>query len=185
MFDKKLQSEASLQFRACRYPNVVLTLYMQTDSAYHFASAVTLILRCALETERDEIARQCVANAKSLIDFLRNAKSDYNWDLGDICINQSEAIVEKLSDRDYLTLRRRDQHPSSTDRCNTSESIQAVDADKGQEDLYSAFWPLKQAMFSPEGSDATTTMSSGNTRMYMDDLLNKQCNVWSGTNYCT
>lgn len=156
---------------------MILTLYTQTDSAYHFASAVTLILRCALETEDDKIARECVASAKSLVDFLRNAKSDHNWDLGDICLNQSEEIVEKLSDRDYLTLRRRYQNASNvslsqanTDRCNSSESTPAVEAEREQEDSYYALGPLRQAM--PESSEGTMTTSWGNTRMFMDDVLN-------------
>lgn len=82
------------------------------DSAYHFTSAATLILRCALEAENGETAQECVANAKTLIDFLRHSKDNGNWDLADICLAQCEAVVDKLCDGDYLDSWRRNPHVS-------------------------------------------------------------------------
>lgn len=73
-----------------------------TDSAYHFTSAATLILRCALETESYDTAQECVASAKILIDWLQQAKDEANWDLADICLGQCAAVVEKLCDGQYL-----------------------------------------------------------------------------------
>lgn len=72
------------------------------DTTYHLNSATTLILRCALEAENPETAQQCVASAKTLIDFLRKAKDESNWDLADTCLNHCEAVVENLSDRHNL-----------------------------------------------------------------------------------
>lgn len=83
-------------------------------SAYHFTSATTLILRCALEAESDERARSCVASAKALIDYLRRAKVEANWDLGDICLNQCEAVVKQMCDGGYLDFRKRISKTTAT-----------------------------------------------------------------------
>ena len=75
---------------------------MTQDTTYHLNSATTLILRCALEAEKPETAQECVASAKDLIDFLRKAKDETNWDLADTCLNHCEIIVKNLSDRQNL-----------------------------------------------------------------------------------
>ncbi|KAJ9396058.1 transcriptional regulator family: Fungal Specific TF [Paecilomyces variotii] len=148
-------------------------------SAYHFASAVTLILRCALETEDDNTARECVTSAKDLLDFLRAAKHNWNWDLGDICINQSETIVEKLTDNGYLASRRRDRHASTsglnnsgTERAGFSIPAGAGDTEVQSEDSQPSFRPLDSTIYMPESSEATASMASGSTMVCMDDLLN-------------
>ncbi|KIA75865.1 Zn(II)2Cys6 transcription factor [Aspergillus ustus] len=71
-------------------------------TAYHFTSAATLTLRCALEAETPDTAQECVASAKSLIDFLRQTKDELNWDLADICLGQCEAVVDRLCDWNNL-----------------------------------------------------------------------------------
>ncbi|KAJ9194610.1 transcriptional regulator family: Fungal Specific TF [Paecilomyces variotii] len=156
-------------------------------SAYHFASAVTLILRCALETEDDNTARECVTSAKDLLDFLRTAKHNWNWDLGDICINQSETIVEKLTDNDYLASRRRYRHASTsglnnstTDRAAFSIPAGADDAEVQSED--SQFRPLDSTMYMPESSEGTASVAFGNSTMCMDDLLNSSAIFGLGQN---
>ncbi|KAL2824883.1 fungal-specific transcription factor domain-containing protein [Aspergillus cavernicola] len=80
-------------------------------TAYHFTSAATLMLRCALEAETPETAQECVAHAKKLIDFLRQMKNDANWDLSDICLGQCEAVVDRLCDTHYLEMWRKNPHP--------------------------------------------------------------------------
>ncbi|KAL4915463.1 fungal-specific transcription factor domain-containing protein [Aspergillus aurantiobrunneus] len=88
----------------------------ETDSfwlpytAYHFTSAATLTLRSALEAENADTAKECVASAKNLIDFLRQMKKDTNWDLADICLGQCEAVVDKLCDTNYLEMWRKNHH---------------------------------------------------------------------------
>ncbi|KAL4901047.1 hypothetical protein BDW74DRAFT_187905 [Aspergillus multicolor] len=82
-------------------------------TAYHFTSAATLTLRCALEAENADTAQDCVASAKKLIDFLRRMKNEVNWDLADICLGQCEAVVEKLCDTEYLEMWRKNPHPHS------------------------------------------------------------------------
>ncbi len=88
------------------------------DTAYHFTSAATLILRCALEADNDDTARDCVSQASLLIASLRQAKDKFKWDLADICLTNCEAVVAKMSDGDYLDFRRRNP--------------QAVRAEKGR-----------------------------------------------------
>lgn len=91
------------------YQHLYLLIKYQ-DTAYHFTSAATLILRCALEAEDTDTAQECVASAKRLIDFLRKMKNEVNWDLADICLGHCEAVVEKLSDSHCLETWRRIPH---------------------------------------------------------------------------
>lgn len=93
---------------------------MTQDTTYHLNSAATLILRCALEAEKPETAQECVASAKRLIDFLRMAKDEANWDLADTCLNHCEAIVKKLSDRHNLATWRR--NPPGNQHSGTGKS---------------------------------------------------------------
>ncbi|KAL3481878.1 fungal-specific transcription factor domain-containing protein [Aspergillus californicus] len=82
-------------------------------TAYHFTSAATLTLRCALEAETPSTAQECVASAKKLIEFLRQMKNGAGWDLADICLGQCEAVVDRLCDVDYLEMWRRNPHSQS------------------------------------------------------------------------
>jgi hypothetical protein len=74
-----------------------------------------MTLRCALEAESADTAQECVASAKSLIDFLRQMKGEMNWDLADICLGQCEAVVDRLCDTNNLDMWRKNppgQHAS-------------------------------------------------------------------------
>ncbi|KAL3418565.1 fungal specific transcription factor domain-containing protein [Phlyctema vagabunda] len=84
-----------------------LDVFYLPYTAYHFSSATTLILRCALEAENDETARECVTSARTLIDHLRKAKDEEGWDLAEICLAQCETVVQQVCDGDYLGFRRR------------------------------------------------------------------------------
>ncbi|RFU25191.1 hypothetical protein B7463_g11146, partial [Scytalidium lignicola] len=87
------------------------------------SSATTLILRCGLEAKSDNSANECLVMAKLLIDHLRQAKDEHNWDLADICLSQCEAVVLKMSeDGQYLDFRRR----------NASDSLWNNNINKGQ-----------------------------------------------------
>ncbi|KAL5334965.1 fungal-specific transcription factor domain-containing protein [Aspergillus crustosus] len=79
-------------------------------TAYHFTSAATMTLRCALEAESADTAQECVTSAKKLIDFLRKMKNDMDWDLADICLGQCEAVVDRLCDISYLEIWRKNPH---------------------------------------------------------------------------
>jgi hypothetical protein len=62
----------------------------------HFASAVTLLLRCALQTNSLEMRRHCMASARDLVDFLRRSKSEHNWDLAQTSLIQCEPHLERV-----------------------------------------------------------------------------------------
>ncbi|KAL4878218.1 fungal-specific transcription factor domain-containing protein [Aspergillus karnatakaensis] len=86
------------------------TAFWLPYTAYHFTSAATMTLRAALEAEGADTAQECVTSAKKLIDFLRKMKDDVNWDLGDICLGQCEAVVDRLCDINYLEIWRKNPH---------------------------------------------------------------------------
>ncbi len=67
-------------------------------NSHHFTSAVTLLLRCALQTGNRDVRKSCMSNARTLVDFLRRAKEESNWDLADACLATSEHVVKRIED---------------------------------------------------------------------------------------
>lgn len=62
------------------------------------------MMRCALEAQDDLVATSCVESARRLIDHLKKMKSQTNWDLADICLNQCEGTVKQMSQNNNLNL---------------------------------------------------------------------------------
>lgn len=122
------------------------------DSAYHFTSAATVMLRCALEAENSDTAQECVASTKRLIRFLRKMKNDVDWDLADICLGHCEAVIEKLSDCHYLDTWRRNpdrcQQPfDGAFRGNVSAHL---NGQKSDDQMGSTFTPRMNQGFNPK-----------------------------------
>ena len=67
-------------------------------NSHHFTSAVTLLLRCALQTSNDETRRSCMKNARILVDFLRKAKEENDWDMAEECLATSEPVLKRIED---------------------------------------------------------------------------------------
>ncbi|KAH8880764.1 fungal-specific transcription factor domain-containing protein [Thozetella sp. PMI_491] len=68
-------------------------------AAFAFASTVTFLLRCALETENSAggLAQSASLRlAKDLITALAAYRQDAGWDLGDLCLAQYTEVVDKL-----------------------------------------------------------------------------------------
>ncbi|RDW82615.1 hypothetical protein BP6252_03727 [Coleophoma cylindrospora] len=108
-------ASAVVQFVVSLQPRDLNAFYLPY-TAYHFSSATTLILRCALEAENDETARECVAGARTLIDHLRKARDEDGWDLAEICLAQCETVVQQVCDGDYLGFRRRNTESPRSSR---------------------------------------------------------------------
>ncbi|KAI1370184.1 fungal-specific transcription factor domain-containing protein [Hypoxylon crocopeplum] len=69
-------------------------------SAFAFPSTVTFLLRCALESEKSPCGlaeNGSVKLARDLIMALRRHRDCSNWDLGDFCLVQHAAVIEKLT----------------------------------------------------------------------------------------
>lgn len=72
-------------------------------SAFAFTSAMTFLLRCALETENTAggLAQSASLKlAKNLIDSLQSHQQNSGWDLGDLCLAQYGEVVERLQTAD-------------------------------------------------------------------------------------
>lgn len=68
-------------------------------AAFTFASTVTFLIRCALETEQNSMGFSQSPSLQMASDFLSSLKShqqNYSWDLADICLAQHSEVVEKL-----------------------------------------------------------------------------------------
>lgn len=68
-------------------------------SAFAFSSTVSILLRCALETEKspNELSKSSsIRLAWDLITALRRHRDNSGWDLGDTCLAQHAEVVEKL-----------------------------------------------------------------------------------------
>lgn len=67
-------------------------------NAHHFASAVTLLLRCGLQTSDSLVRRRSMSSARTLVDCLRRYKDEYNWDMAETALAQSETILKRIED---------------------------------------------------------------------------------------
>ncbi|KIX01038.1 uncharacterized protein Z518_10104 [Rhinocladiella mackenziei CBS 650.93] len=74
-------------------------------NAHHFTSAVTLLLRCALQqTIHPAVRDQCMASARTLVDRLRRYREEDKWDLAETCLSQSESILKRIEDLPTTTV---------------------------------------------------------------------------------
>lgn len=67
-------------------------------NAHHFTSAVTLMLRCGLQTTDLAIRKRSMASARTLVDCLRRFKDEQNWDLAEIALAQSENVLKPIEE---------------------------------------------------------------------------------------
>lgn len=67
-------------------------------NSQHFTSAVTLLLRCALQTSYEDVRHRCMTSARLLVDFLRKAKEESRWDLADSSLGPSESILRRIEE---------------------------------------------------------------------------------------
>ncbi|EXJ93717.1 hypothetical protein A1O1_02110 [Capronia coronata CBS 617.96] len=67
-------------------------------SAHHFTSAVTLLLRCALQTSYSNVRAQCMTSARTLVDYLRKYHEHDHWDLAETALSQSETVLKRVED---------------------------------------------------------------------------------------
>ncbi|KAJ5888186.1 hypothetical protein N7495_008227 [Penicillium taxi] len=66
-------------------------------SAFHLTSTATLLVRCALESNENEIAQSCLANVETLRSVLRRVREEEDWDVADMCLDHCERIMHRLS----------------------------------------------------------------------------------------
>ncbi|CRG86446.1 putative transcriptional regulatory protein C777,02 [Talaromyces islandicus] len=115
-------------------------------TAYHFTSAATLILRCALEAEDTDTAQEM--------------KNEVSWDLADICLGHCEAVVEKLSDSHCLETWRRIPHggqQQQVEEDSASRNMPAQSSHEGpSEQMDGIFEPLNQHVNEPGAESAQT-----------------------------
>ncbi|EFQ99729.1 hypothetical protein MGYG_02743 [Nannizzia gypsea CBS 118893] len=69
--------------------------FWMSYSSYHLTSTATLLVRSALETSDPEIARSCLNNVSILRGVLEKARSENDWDVGDMCLDHCEKILSK------------------------------------------------------------------------------------------
>lgn len=67
-------------------------------NAHHFTSAVTLLLRCALQTSYSNVRAQCMTSARTLVDRLRTFHEQEKWDLAETALSQSEMVLKRIED---------------------------------------------------------------------------------------
>ncbi|CAL5870148.1 uncharacterized protein PFLUO_LOCUS4383 [Penicillium psychrofluorescens] len=65
-------------------------------SAFHLTSAATLLVRCALETNDNDVARSCLASVETLRSVLRRVREEEDWDVADMCLDHCERVMHRL-----------------------------------------------------------------------------------------
>lgn len=82
----------------CSLKPIELAGFWLPYNAHHFTSAVTLMLRCGLQTSDAMIRRRSMTSARTLVDCLRRYKHEYNWDMAETALTQSETILKRIED---------------------------------------------------------------------------------------
>jgi hypothetical protein len=54
------------------------------------------LVRCALETDEQSAAEQCLDDVRRLQEVLGTARDKYGWELGETCITHCEALVSRI-----------------------------------------------------------------------------------------
>lgn len=83
---------------ACSLQRQDLRGFWLPYNAHHFTSAVTLLLRCALQTNFSEVRKQCMTSARTLVDALRRHYDEHSWDLAETALASSENILRRIED---------------------------------------------------------------------------------------
>ncbi|KAG2411854.1 hypothetical protein HFD88_009410 [Aspergillus terreus] len=65
-------------------------------SAFHLTSTATLLVRCALETTDNEVARACLAKVEAFRSILSRVREEEDWDVADMCLDHCERILNRL-----------------------------------------------------------------------------------------
>uniref|UniRef100_A0A093V7Q9 Putative transcriptional regulatory protein C25B8.11 n=1 Tax=Talaromyces marneffei PM1 TaxID=1077442 RepID=A0A093V7Q9_TALMA len=72
-------------------------------SAFHLTSTATLLVRCALETTDQEIARSCLTNVDNLRNLLRRIRDEEDFDVADMCLDHCERIITQHPEISNMT----------------------------------------------------------------------------------
>lgn len=99
LYAKKISKNSGylVRRRAALYPLLPFAnLTTSIDSAFHLTSTATLLVRCALETNDNEVARSCLANVETLRSVLRRVREEEDWDVADMCLDHCERIMHRL-----------------------------------------------------------------------------------------
>ncbi|KAL8784236.1 MAG: hypothetical protein Q9195_009115 [Heterodermia aff. obscurata] len=88
-------AEAIADFVASLQPSILAGFWLPYN-AHHFSSAVTLLLRCALQTEDARFRIKSMVSARQLVDRLRKYKSEDGWDLAGTSLFESETMLRRI-----------------------------------------------------------------------------------------
>ena len=80
----------------CSLKPIDLNGFWLPYNAHHFTSAVTLMLRCGLQTSDLSVRKRSLAGARTLVDCLRRFKDEHNWDLAETALAQSENVLRPI-----------------------------------------------------------------------------------------
>lgn len=67
-------------------------------NSQHFTSAVTLLLRCALQTSDGQTQTHCMTSARTLVDCLQRYQDEDRWDLAELCLVQTQTVLKRIED---------------------------------------------------------------------------------------
>ena len=62
-----------------------------------------MLVRCALETTDQEIARSCLTNVDNLRNLLRRIRDEEDFDVADMCLDHCERIITQHPEISNLT----------------------------------------------------------------------------------
>lgn len=89
-------AEATVDYFCSLSEENLLSEFWWPYTAYHLSSVTFLLLRCAIESTDPVDSASCRLYVERLRTHLYEAREQSGWDLGDICLAQSEESVTKV-----------------------------------------------------------------------------------------
>lgn len=107
-------------------------------NAYHFSSAVTLLLRCVVQTKSKACLETAMSSARELVSTLSSFQGAYHWDMATNILPQSERMLHKVEEvLPAISARLLDQLP-----------LQSTSEDDGLQQVNNAQWNMQEQRFS-------------------------------------
>lgn len=125
----------------------LVTSYLhKVDTGHLLVSATTILIRCTVESTNTSVRANSTAKLIKLVEYLRPACTDCNWDLADFCVERCSDPITKVANL-YLA------EPTTGEATNATIQNHSTNAD----DLFPALLlPLDSLEFPWENAWDTT-----------------------------
>jgi hypothetical protein len=67
-------------------------------TAHLLVTTATIVLRCIVETENEEVRNTCKTSIRKFLQHLRSARHDLDWDIAEIFLERCEEAINRITE---------------------------------------------------------------------------------------